>query len=38
MPKIRLKCSCGENITYFLEPEDLTVEFQTKGVVSRDKE
>jgi len=34
MPKIRLKCSCGENITYFLDPEDLASEFQTKGVVA----
>lgn len=34
MPKIRVKCSCDENITYFIEPEDIEKEFGNKGVVA----
>ena len=34
MPKIRLKCSCGENISYFVDPNDLNKEFGNKGVVA----
>jgi len=34
MPKIRLKCSCGEYITYFINPEDIEKEFGSKGVVA----
>ena len=34
MPKIRLKCSCGEFIAYFVDPNDLKNEFGNKGVVA----